>query len=144
MKRSFIVITTLVFLYGAVCTAEAGWLSTILKGAGGKAGTSTSKGMATTGAKTVAKKEAIKGAVGAGAVGLLLGAGLASNPSQAEQAEVEEEIRVAIGNREPVYYAKVCLHPQKQEFYTVPQWAEYCPDGSTPKRSEGIDLTSQY
>lgn len=92
----------------------------------------------------VTGKEALKAAGAAGAIGLLTGAGLSASPVEAEQEAVEKEIEVAIKNREPVYYARVCLHPEKQEFYTVPQWAKFCPDGSKPKQGEGIDLTAQY
>lgn len=135
MKKAAVLFLAFIFVVPA---ADAGLLGTMLKGM--KSG----KGMKGSVPAQVTGKEALKAAGAAGVVGMLAGAGLSASPVEEEQEAVEKEIEVAIKNREPTYYARVCLHPEKQEFYTVPEWAKFCPDGSTPKQGEGIDLTAYH
>jgi hypothetical protein len=121
--------------------ADAGVFSAFIKGL-------TKKSAPRATATTVTRSQALQAATGAaitgGAVGLLAGAGLSASPVEEERKAVEEEIQVAIKNREPTYQARVCLHPVKQEFYTVPGWTQFCGDGSKPKNGEAIDLTAYH
>jgi len=144
MKRYVLSAFVLVFF---VSVANAGILGLLMKGAGTKGATSTATRGAT---KTMTTREARKAAIGAGlaggTLGLLAGAGMAASPIPEEQEAVEKEIIAAIERGDPVYEARVCMHPEKQEFYTVPKWSKFCPDGSKPRMGKGyeVDLSSAH
>jgi hypothetical protein len=138
MKKYALLAFVLVFF---VSVANAGVLGLLLKGSGTKAATGTaSKGVTRTVTTHEARKAAIGAGLAGGMVGLLAGAGMAASPIPEEQQAVEKELIAAIERGDPVYEARVCMHPEKQEFYTVPQWSNFCPDGSKPKTGKGYEV----
>ena len=127
----------------AASPAEAGWISKMFK---------LFSKQTDEVAETVTRREAREvaltaGAMGAGAGtllgagGILTAAGLIANPTPAEAADVEQEIEEAIEAGKTVYEARVCLHPERQEFYPVPDWATSCGDGTEPIEGRGVALT---
>jgi hypothetical protein len=138
MRKYAVLAFVLIFL---ASVANAGILGLILKGASRKGATGTaSKGVT----KNITTREAKKAALGAaatgGVLGLLAGAGMAASPVPEEKKAVEKELVAAIERGDPVYKARVCMHPVKQEFYTVPEWSKFCPDGSKPRTGKGYEV----
>ncbi len=72
--------------------------------------------------------------------GAIAKAGYKPNPMPYEQRSVEKELALAAANGAPIYKARVCLHPETREFYTVPKWAKVCSDGKPVRQGNAIDL----
>lgn len=73
-------------------------------------------------------------------IGSIAKAGYKKNPVPLEQRSVERELALAAANGAPIYKARVCLHPETKEFYTVPKWAKVCADGKPVHNGNAIDL----
>lgn len=72
--------------------------------------------------------------------GAIAKAGHEPNPVPFEQRHVEKELALAAANGATIYRARVCLHPETGEFYTVPKWAKVCSDGKPVRQGNAIDL----